>query len=245
MVIGLVPAKCINGNIDYNLSQLFKFLEIASHDRVDYIFFGESFLQGFDSLSWLFEKDKTVALSEDAMIIDSIKGKAKHFGVGIGFGYFELSKETIYSGYLVISPQGKVIANYRRISKGWKQTSKIDYHYKEGESIVQIDLKSHKFTLALCGDLWDEQSYPLFHNESVRNTKIIWPVYVDFSKEEWFKELHTYHDQAMMFSSHVFLINNIVEAKAHGGAFYFNKAGFETVEFGKEEILRVQLKDTM
>jgi predicted amidohydrolase len=241
MVIGLVPAMCKNDNIDYNLSQLFKFLEIASHDQIDYIFFGESFLQGFDSLSWSFEKDKTVAISRNSLIIDSIKDKARHFGVGIGFGYFELSKESIYSSYLVISPQGKVITNYRRISKGWKEVSKTDHHYKEGKSIVQIELESYKFTLALCGDLWDEQSYLLFLNESVHNTKIIWPVYVDFSKEEWLKELHAYNDQAMKFSNHVFLVNNIAEPNSHGGAFHFNKAEFEAVEFDKEDILRICL----
>ncbi len=126
-----------------------------------------------------------MAVSKDAAIIDTIKHQAKHYGVGIGFGYFELSQASIYSSYLVISPQGKEVVNYRRISTGWKDVSQTDHHYKEGKSIVQMNLAFYNFTLALCGDLWDEETIPLFLNNSVRNSRILWPVHVDYTKKAW------------------------------------------------------------
>jgi N-carbamoylputrescine amidase len=241
MIIGLVPAKCINNDISFNINQIYKYLEIASNKSIDYIFFGESFLQGFDSLSWSFEIDSQIAVTKDSSIIEEIKSKAKSFSVGIGFGYFELSTDSIYSSYLVLSPHGQEVANYRRISKGWKEFSKTDEHYKEGKGLKHFSITGYDFTLALCGDLWDESSSPIFDNDNVKNTYIIWPVHVDYSRKEWFKEIDEYYKRALYFSNHAFLINNIIEPTACGGAFYFNGTGYKAVEFGKEEILSIKL----
>jgi len=62
MKIGLVTAECVNSDINHNVSQILKYLNIAQAKQIDYIFFGESFLQGFDSLEWLFEIDRTIVI---------------------------------------------------------------------------------------------------------------------------------------------------------------------------------------
>lgn len=241
MKIGLVAAKCINNDIQYNTSQMIKFLEIASRDNIDFIFFGESFLQGFHSLTWSFDIDKNIAIKRGSTIIGGLKNKVEKYSVGLGFGYFELSKASIYSSYLILSPQGTELVNYRRVSKGWKEFTKTDNHYKEGSSINQFKLGVFDFTLALCGDLWDEETLSQFKNNRVHNTNILWPVHVDFSIEAWSREVKQYHEQALKFSKQTFLINNIVEPFAHGGAFHFTKSGYKSLDFDKEEMLVVNI----
>ena len=57
MKIGLAQYKFINNDISFNLSQLKRAASQYS-GKVDLLCFGESFLQGFDSLSWDYENDK-------------------------------------------------------------------------------------------------------------------------------------------------------------------------------------------
>lgn len=62
------------------------------------------------------------------------------------FGYLEKCDESLYSSCVVIE-KGKILYNYRRISKGWKKYSLTDNHYKEGtevgEFIYHGPTKSH------------------------------------------------------------------------------------------------------
>lgn len=73
--------------------------------------------------------------------------------------------------------------------------------------------------------------------DKVRNSNLLWPVHVDFSLEEWSNQLKEYYNQALLFSDHVFLINNILKPGAHGGAFVFSETGIEKICFDLEEIL--------
>ena len=78
-------------------------------------------------------------------------------------------------------------------------------------------------------------------NNRVHNTNILWPVHVDFSIEAWSREVKQYHEQALKFSKQTFLINNIVEPFAHGGAFHFTKSGYKSLDLDKEEMLVVNI----
>lgn len=241
MKIGLAVAECINGDINHNLSQILKYLDIAQVNEIDYIFFGESFLQGFDSLEWSFETDQTVAISRNSNIIKMIKDEAKKNNVGVGFGYFELYNQAIYSSYLIVEKNGEEIINYRRVSKGWKECTKTDLHYKEGVYINSFNIQGSHFSIALCGDLWDEKTRITFMTDKVRNSNLLWPVHVDFSLEEWSNQLKEYHNQALLFSKNVFLINNILKPSAHGGAFKFSETGIKKIAFDLEKILIIDL----
>jgi len=241
MKIGLAVSECINGDINHNLTQIIKYLDIAQVKKIDYIFFGESFLQGFDSLEWSFETDQTVAVSRDDNIIKMIKDEARKNNVGVGFGYFELYKQAIYSSYLIVEKNGEEIVNYRRVSKGWKEYSKTDSHYKEGQNINGFNIQGSHFSIALCGDLWDEDTQTAFLTDTVRNSNLLWPVHVDFSVEEWSHQLIEYHKQALLFSKNVFLINNILKPGTHGGAFKFSDSGIKKIGFDQEEILMIDL----
>lgn len=62
MKIALASAKFINNDIAYNLHQMERYARCAKDSGSDLICFGETFLQGFDSLCWNYEKDKEIAV---------------------------------------------------------------------------------------------------------------------------------------------------------------------------------------
>jgi len=121
MKIGLVSEIFRDGNIEYNVNQIKKRLIEGSRKNIDLICFGESFLQGFDGLSWEYHEDLTRDCSQKDDIIRSLREFAAKYKTALSFGYIEKSEGTIYSSNIVISDSGEIISNYRRISPGWKE----------------------------------------------------------------------------------------------------------------------------
>ncbi len=105
-----------------------------------------------------------------------IKALTKEIGIDVLFGYNELDDDTLYSSCALIA-DGKIIHNYRRISRGWKEYSKTDEHYKEGSSVEVFDYKGKKCIIGLCGDLCD---YP--ERFALGEDLLLWPVYVCWTK---------------------------------------------------------------
>lgn len=151
-------------------------------------------------------------------------------------GYIEIDKDIIYSSCIVIN-EGKIIYNYRRISKGWKEFYKADYHYQEGDSVKEFELKGKKFMIALCGDLWD---YP---ERFKTNNILIWPVYVNFSLDKWESIKFDYAKQANKAAAKTLLVNSIDKnPKSLGGAFYFENGKISLSNgFNDEKILIVDI----
>ena len=69
MIIGLAGYTFRNGDINYNMIQMERAIN-ECHRDVDLLCFGESFLQGFDALSWEYEKDKEISISRDSDIMN-------------------------------------------------------------------------------------------------------------------------------------------------------------------------------
>lgn len=60
--------------------------------------------------------------------------------------------DSIYSSCVIIT-DGKILSSYRRISRGWKEYTKTDHHYKEGTQPQEILYNGKKLMVALGGDL--------------------------------------------------------------------------------------------
>lgn len=241
MKIGLVSARCKNKDLAFNTDQIKKYLKNAKEKDLDWIFFGESFLQGFYSLSFDYKVDKHIGVSKNDGVINDLRKAAKENLIGLGFGYMEASNDSLYSSYLVVSRDGDIIENFRRVSKGWKKFRETDNHYKEGVEVRQFDLDGHNFTLALCGDLWDEDTVDMFKSDQVKSSVMLWPVHVDYQVEEWQTEMRAYHEQALMYSSKTLMVNNLMFPNTHGGAFVFSEDGFDKLAFDVEGILVAEL----
>jgi len=234
MRIGLASYKCKNKDVAFNLAQIEKAMRNVQ-GKADLICFGESFLQGFESLCWDYDIDKDMAVEADSPTIRQLAELTVKYGVALMTGYIEKEQDSLYSSCIVIE-NGKTVHNYRRISKGWKEFWKTDDHYKEGSTVNEFELRDTKITTALCGDMWD------FPEKFKTDNLIIWPVYVNFSTEEWEQsELNEYADKAALAADHVLMINSIDDdPQCHGGSFYFCKGKIiARLPFDQENILIV------
>ena len=236
MRIGLVSYRCENRNTEFNISQI----ELAmkrSEGKADLLCFGEAFLQGFDALCWDYEADKTIAVELSSDVITRLQRMTVRYGITLATGYIEKEREKLYSSYAVIS-DGRIIHNYRRISKGWKEYTKTDGHYCEGNETGTFRLCGKDIMLALCGDLWE---YP----ERFRTDHLlIWPIYVNYTVDEWnSKALDAYAAQAGLAAHDVLMINPIDHKPTnHGGSFHFRKGKpMAKLPFDQEDILFVRL----
>lgn len=235
MRIGLAPYRFINNDVEYNLSQIKKAL-MDSKGKVDLLCFGETFLQGFDSLTWRYDSDKDVAITVDSEVMDLLRAWSVEFDTAILLGYIEREEDTLYSSCAVLS-KGTMIFNYRRISTGWKESSLCDEHYGEGEAVNSFKLGGKDLSIALCGDLWE---YP---DKFKTDGLLIWPVYINFGLDDWANEESEYAEHAATVAKDVVMINSISDAPvSHGGAFYF-KEGKTVVRtgFDSEEVMIIDL----
>lgn len=237
MKIGLVSYEFNNGKIEYNIEKIEKAI-ISANGKADLLCFGETFFQGFDSLSWNYEIDKSIAITKDSAIMGKLKKLSEKYKIDLGIGYIEREKEKIYSSFIVIE-KGKIIHNYRRITKNWKEYSITDEHYCEGEISETFIYKNTEFKIALCGDLW------ICPEKFKTNGILLWPVYCNFSKDEWENtEQYDYAKQSKLASDNVLLVNSITkdEPISAGGAYYFKNGKIEkSLELDKEDILFVEI----
>lgn len=127
--------------------------------------------------------------------------------------------------------------NYRRITIGWKEYSKTDFHYKEGKDTLTFNYKGHNIVIALCGDLW-------VCPEKFKNSGLLlWPVYVNFTVEEWKTEEVEYAKQALLSCDNVLMVNSLSEnPDSFGGCFYFRDGQIkEKLNYKIEGILTVEI----
>ena len=81
---------------------------------------------------------------------------------------------------------------------------------------LTFNYKDHNITIALCGDMWD------CPEKFKSNDLLIWPVYVNFTIEEWKDEEIEYAKQALLACSNTLMINSLSEnPNCYGGCFHF------------------------
>lgn len=230
MRIGLASYEFRNSDIEFNFCQIEKAM-YSIQRSADLLCFGESFLQGFDALTWNYDSDKDIAISQNSQLMNRLCALTVRCGVDLLFGYFEKDDRNIYSSCAVIE-KGEIIYNYRRISKGWKIPA-ADEHYKEGIDTAGFSYRNQLFKIALCGDLWD---YP---EKFKTDDALIWPIYINFSKDEWEKNEDDYAKHAYTIAKKTFLINSISDnPRSYGGAFYLFEGKIKNrIPYEKEGVL--------
>ncbi len=216
MKIALASARTVDRSIAYNLSQMERYMREAKAGGAELVCFGEAFLQGFNSLSWTYAQDREIAVTTSSKELEQIRRWTRQFAIDVLFGYNEREDDSIYSSCALIA-DGRILHNYRRISKGWKVYWKTDEHYKEGLSVDVFDYKGVKCAIGLCGDLWEAPE-----RFALGEAILFWPVYVSWTREEWEngRKLE-YAAQAKLCCENTLYINSICEGDAFGGAAQF------------------------
>lgn len=224
MKIALAGAAFRNNDVPFNLAQIRRYMAEAKAQDAELVCFGEAFLQGFDAFSWAYEKDRGVAVSvEDEAFQQLIRASAEA-EIDLLFGFLERDGDRLYSSCALLGG-GRLIHLYRRLSVGWKESTRTDDHYREGDAAELFEYRGKKCLIALCGDLWDDTA-PRFQKGQELT---FWPVYIDFTHEEWYgeeNERRQYAEKAAEFGGDVLLINCVDDppsgdSPALGGCFHF------------------------
>ena len=219
MVIKLIPAPMFN-DTSRNVETLRR--SIDEHKEADLLVFGEAFLQGFDGLTWDVEEDKDIALSLQDDVIKVLRGLAEAHSVAVSFGFYEKEQRTIYSSNLCIDKNGDVLNVYRRVSKTWTPEH-AGRHYKTGDDFHTFHFMDKKLLMAICGDLWFAEN--LDRINELEPDLILWPLYIDYSIEEWSRgEKDEYARQVSGLNAPVLMVNSFLQESkgAVGGAYLFD-----------------------
>lgn len=241
MKIGLASKEFINGNIYKNTKTILS--TMMKNKDLDYIFFPESFLQGFDALEFNYDVDKYRALALDGRVIGNFKDYCKGLNQGLGFGYIESVGDRLYSSFLVINKEGQIVHNFRRLSPGWKEKH-ADSYYLEGKNFETFNIEGRTFVSAICGDLWDDKNLAKLHE--LDYDYVLWPNYNSYTIEKWEGgEREEYGQRARLIGENVFWFNSHNEEgslKAYGGAIYFKKGEiYKELAMGEKGVLKIEL----
>ena len=237
MKIGLVSYRCENGNLPFNLAQIERALR-ETQGKADLLCFGETFLQGFDALCWDYEKDRAVGVSRDSETFARLKQLTVKTGVDLLTGYIEAEGDALYSSCALIE-EGKLLFLYRRISKGWKEYTITDAHYREGDEVASFVYRGKRCCIALCGDLWDAPE------RFRQNAEILfWPVYICYTPEEWQNGiLEDYAAQTEGIAGTVLLVNSFCPGDAFGGCAVFRNGTVDaSLPMTEESLLLVDIE---
>lgn len=245
MKIALASAPVIDKDIQHNTAYILQTMEACS-GKADLVVFGESALQGFNSLTWEYETDRKLAVSQSDDSILRISQAAKQYGIAVSFGYIEKAGKVLFSSQIVMDASGSIIHNFHRVSVGWKAYWRTDDHYQEGLRFETFSYMGKQFAIGLCGDLWTEG-----RPEEMRNLKadiVLWPVWCDYNAAEWNGRIKfEYAGQAALCGENVLLVNPFcadpkASDRASGGAVYFKGGTIaEEMPAGNSGVLIVEI----
>ena len=224
MKFALASAPVKNRNIEFNIQAMIDAMNKIK-DQADVIVFGESVLQGFDSLCWDYEKDKHMAVTLTDAPIQRMCEAAKQCGIAVSFGFIERIEDALYSSQIFIGSDGEIVTVFHRVSIGWKEYSQTDDHYQEGKNFQKFHYGKKTFAIGLCGDLWTDGKPE--EMKALNADVVLWPVWCDYNADEWNNSIkHEYAEQAGLCGDCVLLVNpycadpEATDAAA-GGVVYF------------------------
>lgn len=223
MKVLLAAAESRDGDSVFNGEQIRRCVKKYRETSPDLICFGESFLQGFEGLSWNCAEDLTHAMTPDSTPVRLLRALAAQEHCALSFGFIEKDHGLLYSSYLVVNSAGGIADVFRRVSPGWKEPV-ASAEYREGKGFHTFSLNGKTLTTAICGDLWDDTF--LREMEQTPADAVLWPIYVDFSVDDWRKnQLPAYAERTAGISCPILLINSFVDLldRANGGCAVFHK----------------------
>ncbi len=245
MKIALASAAVKNRDIAFNIRAMIDAMEAACGEA-DLILFGESVLQGFDSLCWDYEIDKNMAVALTDAPIQRMCEAAKQCEIAVSFGFIERIDDILYSSQIFIGSDGEIETVFHRVSIGWKEFSKTDDHYREGNNFEKFRYSGKSFAIGLCGDLWTDGRPE--EMKALNADVVLWPVWCDYNADEWNNSIkYEYAEQAGLCGGCVLLVNPYCadaaenDAAAGGAACFKNGSVIVDVPAGDSGILFVEV----
>ncbi len=244
MNIALIAATSLTDQVEENLNTLFAKARAAKGQGADLALFGEAFLQGFEALTFEYESDIHKCLSLGSQAIARILAFCKQEGIALGVGYYENDHGAIYASYLLVGEEGQVLANYRRVSPGWKEPG-AHADYREGKHFLSVRYKGRELAVIVCGDFWEDELLPQIIEMDDRADAFLWPVHCDYDVGSWqASEEAEYEKRSQLLAAPVLFVNNYTEEpdRAKGGLYHWHQGHtIAKSDMGQEGILLVEI----
>lgn len=217
VTIALASAETLDGQTDRNRSVMLDAMAEAAAHGADMICFGESFLQGFNALTWHWEQDRLMAEAVDGPAVRRLAEASSALDIALAFGLIERDGDALYSTYLV-TEGGSLLCRYRRLSLGWKEFARTDGHYREGQEAAAFLWRGRRIVTALCGDVWDAPD-----RFRLGADVLLWPVYCDYTPAEWAGGAgEEYAAQCADLAPTTLMVNSLCPGDSAGGCFRFS-----------------------
>ena len=244
MNIALIAALSETNQPEANFLRMQDWARKAKDAGADMALFGEAFLQGFEAMTFDYAHDIEKTFSLGSHIIARICAFARETGIALGFGWYENDHGAIYASYMLVSGEGQVLANYRRMSPGWKEPG-AHADYRGGKHFLTVRYLGKTLALMLCGDFWEDHLLPAIVEMDVDADAFLWPVHCDYAVSDWEAGVREeYRERSQILEHPVLFINNYAKPvdRAKGGLYhwYLGKT-VAALEMGEEGMLVVEV----
>lgn len=129
-----------------NFRAALSFLEQARERKADMVLFPEMSMTGFSM-----HPEKIGETADNPVTLTFFREQAEKYGLYIGIGYVEYSEPKSFNRYAVISPEGEILADYRKIHPFTFGTEAV--HYAGGEELAFCRVKEFTVSPFICYDL--------------------------------------------------------------------------------------------
>lgn len=229
-----------DNDIGHQLTEMER--SVSENHGCDLVCFGESYLHGFEGLTWDYDEDIKRAIRQDDPAILRIREMARQNRCGISFGFIEKTDGMLYSSNMVVDRDGEIIDVFRRVSPGWK-TKIAGPEYQEGEGFHTFAYMGKKLVTAICGDIWHD--HLLLELSKSDMDALLWPLYIDFSADEWLRTHETdYASRVQVLGCPALMVNSYVNdpKRSNGGCYIFHHGKtIGSLPMGGTGILQYQL----
>ena len=179
MRVALAQTEPLWENKEGNFRAALSFLEQAREKQADLILFPEMSMTGFSM-----HPEKIGETNESPETLSFFREQAQEYGLYIRVGYVEYCQPKSFNRYAIISPEGKVLADYRKIHPFTFGTEAV--HYAGGEELAFCRVKEFTVSPLICYDL----RFPeLFEIASERADLIVVPANWPSDRREHFMTL--------------------------------------------------------
>ena len=146
MRVALAQTEPLWENKEGNFRAALSFLEQAREKQADLILFPEMSMTGFSM-----HPEKIGETNESPETLSFFREQAQEYGLYIGVGYVEYCQPKSFNRYAIISPEGQVLADYRKIHPFTFGTEAV--HYAGGEELAFCRVKEFTVSPLICYDL--------------------------------------------------------------------------------------------
>lgn len=152
MKIAMIPLKSTMDLVE-NIKQIEALM--PQYQGYDLLLFGEGYLQGYESLSFDYEKDirKVSGLFSEEIL--ELRRIARENCMALGFGFYENDKGGIYNSYLVLGKEGETLFKQQALSDNWQKVGACA-DYRRGVSLGSFLLEDRRLSILLEDDFFED-----------------------------------------------------------------------------------------